>query len=148
MINVLNEPCGRTYRSLLDLAAERCPEFSLTWQDGLDFNDQAGRVLADLAPWLAREVRTDRWPGTVIMGREATVRFFATNPNAIAVLKQAEGLFSWQAPSFPEDLAFYAEGGVCWLGSIAHERDAWLELSHVERAALRFRVPGLQVDFQ
>ncbi len=148
MINLLNEPCGRTYRSILGFAAECCSEFSLTWRDGVDFGDGARRVLAELGPWQVREVRTDHWPGTQLRACEATVRFFFVKPGAIAVLNQVDGLYSWRAPSLPEDLAFYTKTGACWLGSIAHERDSWLDLSPTERAALRFRVPGLQVDSQ
>jgi hypothetical protein len=43
----------------------------------------------------------------------------------LAVLGEAPGLYAWQAPERPEDLAFYDAEGAVWLGSIAHERAAF-----------------------
>lgn len=49
----------------------------------------------------------------------------ADNAHALAVLKAAPGLYAWQAPDRPEDLAFYDAGGEVWLGSVAYERMAF-----------------------
>ena len=146
MINITKEPRGGTYRSLLTLAAENCPKFSLTWQDGFRFDDEAEAILTALAPSLVNDVRTNQWPGTTIVGRSAAanVRFFSVSPMSLEVLEAADGLYAWLAPSRPEDLAFYGPDGACWLGSITHEQDAWLELPPSFVPTLQLRVPGLR----
>ena len=48
---------------------------------------------------------------------------------------------AWQSLNRPEDLAFYAADGSCWLGSIAHERDAFIVLDSATLAELRAAVP-------
>jgi len=46
-------------------------------------------------------------------------------------------------PNYPEDLAFYAAPGNPWLGSIAHEQDAFLYPDRIDVPTLLTAVPGL-----
>lgn len=55
------------------------------------------------------------------------MRRYDLNPFSASVLKEMPRLYAWQHPEFPEDLTFYTEAGGVWLGSIAHEAQAWFE---------------------
>lgn len=49
---------------------------------------------------------------------------------------QSKGLYDFQAPKLPEDLAIYRSDGSVLLGSIAHEHMGWMNLTvdeHVDR---------------
>jgi hypothetical protein len=59
------------------------------------------------------------------------------------VLQFSHGLFQWQAPSLPEDLALLRKPGDVWLGSVAHEGDAWLELTEAEHSGLVASIPDI-----
>ena len=143
-IDIIKEPRGAAYRQLVDRAVARCATFSLTWRD-----DQAcdPQVAESLHPFLAREERTSAWPGTLLaQGQLATVRHYTLTNLSGAILKRASRLYAWQHPSRPEDLAFYIEGGGVWLGSIAHESDAWLDEREVAIADIAETMPLLVVE--
>ena len=142
-LDITDEPVGREYRDLLQLALEACGSFSLVWRDQLAFEPSAEEVAQSLQPFLIREQRTDEWPGTKLFGHLATVRYYRLTVETLAVLERAAGLYAWQAPVFPEDLAFYTHDSKLWLGSIAHERDAWLQGGSELEAAVHARLPGL-----
>jgi hypothetical protein len=93
---------------------------------------------------MEREERAHRWPGTELLGGEpALVRYYRLNERTLEVLLEAPGLYSWVAPDRPEDLALYHRGGGLWLGSVAHERDAFLGPAVSWRSRLLALVPGL-----
>ena len=50
------------------------------------------------------------------------------------LLAQARGLYGFQAPRLPEDLAVYRADGSVLLGSVAHEHMAWMNLTDEEAA--------------
>ena len=142
-LEITDEPAGREYRDLLHLAAEACGSFSLVWRDQLAFEPSAEEVARSLRPFLIREQRTDEWPGTKLLGHLATVRYYRLTPETLAVLERAARLYAWEAPALPEDLALYTHDNNVWLGSIAHERDAWLQGGSELEAAVHARLPGL-----
>jgi len=141
--DVMKEPVGKTYRMLLLLASEMCSSLSLVWRDQMVFEPTAEEVGEALKPVLIREDRTDKWPGTTLLGHMATVRHYRMTDKALGILERAPGLYAWQAPALPEDLIFYAKNGSVWLGSIAHERDAWFECGSEIETILHARVPEL-----
>jgi hypothetical protein len=53
------------------------------------------------------------------------------------------GLFDWENPDLPDDPHFLRADGSVWLGSIIHERDAWLELTGEEFVALGQQAPSV-----
>jgi hypothetical protein len=142
-INIAEEPRGETYQALLRFAVSRCQRFSLVWCDQLAFHPAAWEVASTLEPYLVARVRTDAWPGTQLLGHQATVGYYQSTPEAVAVLETAHGLYSWLSPLLPEDLAFYSSEGKLWLGSISHERDAWFQTEELSRAEILQSVPGL-----
>jgi hypothetical protein len=141
-IDITSEPSGAAYQQLIAAAKDQCDTFSLVWRDGESVNPDVAEALA---AHLLREERINRWPGTRLHDHLATVRFYRLSDISAAVLEKAGSLFAWQHPDLPEDLAFYGPDGQCWMGSIAHEADAWfdgnLSLSFIER-----RMPALRVQ--
>ena len=143
--NILSEPSGPVYRSLLAFAAQRSSLFSLVWRRQLAFDASADALATSLRPHLDNEKETSEWPGTELLGHTAIVRRYRLSPESTSLLASAESLYAWLAPQRPEDLAFYTSEGRCWLGSIAHERDAYVDLDPAEFELLRAAVPGLDI---
>lgn len=145
MVTIVDEPAGEVYKRLLDYALRTRSQFSLVWRDQLEFEESARAIARRLGPDLISEVRTDTWPGTQLLGHLATVRTYRLSANALTGLREARGLFDWQAPSHPEDLAFYTSDGRAWLGSIAHERAAFVYPAAIDVGELRAQVVALKL---
>jgi hypothetical protein len=135
--NFLSEPADDVYRTLLAFAEAHSERFSLTWQRQLAFDAAAASIEVALKPFLIEEVETLTWPGTELLGPTAVVRTYRVVSRSMEVLAGAGRLYAWQAPQRPEDLAFYAADGRCWLGSTAHERDGFVVLDSGALTALR-----------
>ncbi len=146
MIHIVREPRGRTYRALLAHALGRASHFSLVWRHQLTFQPTAEQCEATLRPFLSEEAVTNEWPGTQLLDSLAIVRRYLVTADSVRILTPPGRLFAWLAPSLPEDLAFYLPSGACWLGSIAHERDAWLNEAASALPALLRAVPGLSAE--
>ena len=143
--DIVTEPKGQTYRALLAFAAGFSDSFSLVWRHQLSFDTSAAVLEGVLRPFLIKEAESSEWPGTSLIGHAATVRTYRLSPDSARALATAGGLFAWESPARPEDLAFYAPDGRCWLGSIAHERDAFVVLDPTDLVALRAAVPELEL---
>jgi hypothetical protein len=145
VIDVLSDPTGDTYRAILNLAMDECETFSLVWLDQLRFLPSAEEIAGRLTPHLIAEVRAVEWPGTRLLGPTARLRRYRISEVSMAVLAERASLFSWRAPDFPEDLAFYNADGSVWLGATAHEEDAFFDnIRHTKRDLMSL-VPGLHV---
>lgn len=141
-IDLLAEPVGAAYAQLIAAAVSHCQSFSLIWRPGQAVDPAIGDALAS---HLLHEEMTSRWPGTELRGEEtATLRLYQLTDFSASVLRRANRLYAWQHPAFPEDLAFYSAGRHLWLGSIAHEGDAWFDDS-VSMALVRDVMPLLNV---
>ena len=145
MLAIRSEPAGRTYAGIVTLASEVCASFSLVWRDQLPFGRSARSIAQELRGDLIREERTDEWPGTKLLGHQATVRHYRVAQSSMRVLERAGSLYAWLSPDRPEDLAFYLADGSTWLASIAHEREAWFSDSPGVDALVRQRIPELEV---
>jgi hypothetical protein len=139
------EPVGATYVALIRFAEDQTSTFSLVWRHQLKFDPAAHEIREALRPSMIRQHVTDEWPGTQLLGHAAIVRFYRLSPAARGVLEAANGLYGWMAPGRPEDLAFYTTAGRCWLGSIAHEQDAFVDSDAVDVSRVVAAVPGLQI---
>lgn len=142
-VDILQEPRGETYASLLRFAPSRAALVSLVWREGVAFGPGAQAVTDELRPELLHEQRTNAWPGTQLLGGLGIVRFYRMSAISSSTLASAGSLYAWLAPDRPEDLAFYVEVDRPWLGSIAHERDAFLDPDVVDLDDLVEQVPGL-----
>ena len=146
LVTIVEEPKGRTYLALLQFAVEHSALFSLVWRDQLDFAPSAIAVAETLRPNLVSERYTDEWPGTQLFEHSATVRFYRMSPAAFPILAEAERLYGWAGPERPEDLAFYVSLDNPWLGSISHERDAFIYRQAVDLQKLSADVYGLKLE--
>ena len=115
-----------SYEELLEFALDKADKFSLVWRN-FAFDDSAFRLIEDLQPWLLSDYSSSSWPGTEISGEKARVKTYEVNPQTIELLKCVSSVFEWQAPKYPEDLAFYRDKEVLF-GSVAHEGDAWFTI--------------------
>jgi hypothetical protein len=59
------------------------------------------------------------------------------------VLRASDGLYGWQQPSLPEDLALLRDDGSTILGSIAQHHDSWLEVTYQEFESIVRAIPPL-----
>lgn len=146
MLDLIDEPRDQTYRDLLRLAIHHCSSFSLTWRDRINFSELANRVRSSLQPSLIREVYTDEWPGTKLSGgHQAMVRHYQFTEDTLEILSRTPSLYAWLSPSLPEDLALYKSDDICWLLSIAHEKDAAILDEAITVDDLLKTVPGIKV---
>ena len=143
--DIITEPAGATYRELVAFAEAFSGSFSLVWRDQLSFDASAAALKGVLRPFMIRQTRSSDWPGTTLIRHSAMVRTYRWSPDSARTLAAADRLFAWHAPARPEDLAFYAPDGRCWLGSIAHEREAFIDFDAKDLAALRLAVPALEL---
>jgi hypothetical protein len=108
----------------------------------------AGTALAQMSTYLDGSERSSEWPGTTLLPsngfEEATVWRYRCSGGLVGkMLQLTRGLYEWQDPALPEDLALLRNPGNVWLGSVAHERDAWLELTEIEHASLVAWIPDI-----
>jgi len=115
-----------------------CDRFLLVRQDHL-WSARALETFRRLEPFLITSRRSNSWPGTTVgtVDQPSTpgplVLEYQLVPVSLQILtSRAKGLYDWTAPELPEDLALLRPDTSVWLGSIAHERDAWLELTEPE----------------
>ena len=125
VFDIVAEPKGQTYFDLLNFAASRCASFSLVWQEQFKFEQSAYAIKHNLKPFLLSNDRTDKWPGTTLIGHEAIVRRYRVVDESVKLLHVAGALYSWLQPNLPEDLAFYGSDDAVWLASVSHEGEAW-----------------------
>lgn len=137
MIWLSTEPRGDDYAGLLRAMLHVCDRALLVVRDGIAVNLACERKLAHLAAWRLRSDRRAAWPGTTLLSGSALVTEYRFDEEACAVLTElADGLYDWQQPSAPEDLALVREDGRAALVTVAHERDGYLDLTREELARL------------
>lgn len=138
------EPRGSEFRDLVNWLVPRSREFWLILREDRTPHSQADHVLASLSRWRISSDRVSEWPGTRLYSATATCyRHRCTPSPASALIELSEGLFDWQEPDLPEDLCFLASDQRPLLVSIAHEREAYLDLTAAEEAAFEKELPLL-----
>jgi hypothetical protein len=144
VFDIVVEPDGPIYHRLVEVAFEECASFSVVTRPGMSFDPGAYDLLERLDEHLIERGAVERWPGTKLLNHTATLHRFAADAKALPEILRPARLYAWEAPQYPEDLAFYSDDGAVWLGSCAHEAFAFLnlELAVEEIGAL---VPGLYV---
>lgn len=144
--NILAEPKGEIYSSLLAYTKKHCPTFSLVKRNQAFSKEHSLQFETRLLPFLVSSIVTDEWPGTKLYGHQASVSKYHVNENSIKLLSEVDGLYSWVAPDLPEDLIFYNSDGSPWLVSIAHERDSYIQDSKSNFENLLKQIPGLKAE--
>jgi len=146
IMDVLREPAGDVYAALIRFAQTECPTFSLMWRDDIRQSAAAFVVAESLAADLIEERRVWEWPGTRVYDAPKLLRSYRFTLRALTVLLAAPSLYAWRVPDRPEDLAFYGSDGTLWLGSIAHEANAFFGPAAPDEHILLAAVPGLRIS--
>jgi hypothetical protein len=117
------------YNDFLDMTLDWFGFFSLVWRDTSTFDDSAAQIRRDLWNHEIEHRRASHWPGTYICKTaktpKADIITFRLDKNSREVLQKPGSLFSWLAPNYPEDLAFYQKDGRLAFASTSHEGLAW-----------------------
>lgn len=117
---------GKKYFDFIDYAFSKADCFMLVYANyyGKGYTKVMKNFMKLLKPYIIKIRTNPSWPGTSntkSLNTKYKVVFYRNTPEAKAVLKKVESLWSWSRPSYPQDLAFFI-GNQCWFYSIAHER--------------------------
>jgi hypothetical protein len=142
--NILREPTGSQYSSLLDYALKECNFFLLvTDRDNRQLSPAGKAVLNELAPFLYRMEMKSEWPGTVLSWGQVPIYTYHYIEESVSILKKsATRLYQWQRPDLPDDLCLLRPDETPWLVTIAHENDSYFELSENEIRHLLKSLPS------
>lgn len=137
-------PRLRAYEQLVDWLHARSRSMTLVVRDTPAPGDAARAVLDVFSSSCTSAERVSEWPGTLLFDAQATLHRYVTSDILAAGMKRlAGGLYDWCLPSLPEDPCFYREDGSVLFTTIAHERDAYVDVGSDELASLRRAVPDL-----
>lgn len=93
-------------------------------------------LLKRVEPFRIESFDSRCWPGTELLHSLAHVTHYRLCSESLAILLECtRALYDWRQPRLPEDLFTLRAEGSAKLGTIAHERDAFLELSDDEGCA-------------
>ena len=143
-LDIVGELRDDLYRGLIAAGSRRGLTALLVVRDGARLGPAGRELLTALGPALIAETVSNEWPGTRLLSGTATLRRFQLNAASAALLTDAaESLYDWVQPALPEDLCFLRPDGTPWIVTIAHERDAYFELSLAEQQELLTELPQL-----
>jgi hypothetical protein len=138
------EPREDAYRQLITIGRSVCQSVLLVARPELGFDQRASETLGALEPYLLREEASASWPGTTLLSGEALVRLYRFQDEVLGILiGRAAALFEWQQPKLPEDLCLMRDELTPWMVTIAHEADAFVDLTPPERESMMSISPVL-----
>ena len=149
MLRIAEEPRGVNYNALLDYTLGKFPMFLLVFRpEDLSLNNHGEHTKSRLSEFIIREEKSFKWPGTQIFtDEEATIYYYKIQYGSIHILKDvAEGLYDWQQPDLLEDLCILRQDETPWLVSIAHESEAYLDITQEEVVHLGKQLPDLVIS--
>jgi hypothetical protein len=142
VFDLVREPNGEVLRRLFHALAQHSSYVIMVLQDDLGLSETGLALLNRLQQHLVERERSSCWPGTLLMDKEATILRFTSSETVVQeLIGSADGLYGWQQPALPEDLAFVRDDLTAILASICHEHDAYLEISDEEYESLAASVP-------
>ncbi len=145
VLDVIEEPSGELLRRLISALAQHSSSVMMVLRDELGLSETGQALLTRLHPHLLKRERRSSWPGTTLLGEEATVLRFALGTKVLEeLLAASNSLFGWQQPELPEDLALLRADETVVLGSISHEHDAYLDINDEEYQSLVATVPEMR----
>ena len=118
---------GPDYTRFLDQALATFVYFSVVWRDATGFDETAFQLRRELDRHETNRRRVGHWPGTFISANapQATLISYRLDAAARQILARPESLFAWQAPAYPEDLAFYLRDGRLGFATCTQDHLAW-----------------------
>lgn len=131
--DLIAEPKGEIYRILLKETGPLSQRIWLVMREGLGLDSKGQKVLQRLTPYQIRIFEASEWPGTTLLNSVAKIHEYEFCNEALEVITEAtHSLYGWKQPDLPEDIAFLRADGSTVLATIAHEKDAFMELSDEE----------------
>lgn len=144
---VASEPRGPALKDLLNYCAAVGSQCSLVDQFPHSKKGQEARerFLIAVKPHLLGIDDVSKWPGSSLTKGTVPLWRFSIDAGLLDLLvAQSKGLYDFQAPKLPEDLAVYRADGSVLLGSVAHEHMAWMNLTTDEKADQRLGLVELR----
>lgn len=149
---IVSEPRGRSYEALIRYCVtegETCTVADLFPKSRAGRQARAD-FLSRAEPNISSIELAQRWPlgepQTGYSGKSVPLwRFVLTDPVLDFLLSGPRGLYGWESPKFPEDLAIYRANGSVLLGTVAHEHIGWMNLSRQEASDARLGLVELQL---
>lgn len=109
----------KQYTDLIQYAAQQCTAFSFTKFKGIRYLSTAEQMENTLKPYKNNDFLGLGTVGNYQKGSK--VYQYVINKDTLQFLRQCNGLFEWESPTWLEDLTFY----ICddyWMRSISHEK--------------------------
>ncbi len=146
---------GKSYLKLLSALLDEEDTFSLVWREQLDFEKSAFDIRDELEGLLISQKLRNCWPGTELIGHQASVIEYRCDDSAHSVLAKPGSIYGWLAPKYPEDLWFASAKNGLGLVTVTHEGDAWVldsnlakKLSQIIPLEKEDREPGDEKYFE
>ena len=148
VFDLVEEPRDELYRRLIVWCGEHCATALLVIRDVDDLSEESANILKRLEDNLTTVERSSQWPGTVLVSSNETAlvyRYRLTPQTVELFCTLVDGLYEWAEPNRPDDLCFTRADGSPMLVTIAHERDAYLQLLPDEVRSVREALPTLAI---
>jgi hypothetical protein len=150
---IVSEPRGPAYEALIRYCvaegeictlADCFPKSAAGKQARGQFLDHAGsslRAIEIVGRWPIGE------PDTGNLAKPTPLWTFTLEDTLAELLVGGpRGLYGWQSPKFPDDLAVYRKDGSVLLGTVAHEHIGWMNLSPKDASDRRLGLVELSLD--
>lgn len=145
--SIWSEPRGPAFEALLNYCAARGSYCSLVdrFPQSKKGREASGQFFQGAKPHLLGIDDVERWPGDGQYEGTAPHWKYRLDAGLLdLLLAQTKGLYGFQAPRLPEDLAVHRPDGSVLLGSVAHEHMGWMNLSTEEREDRRLGLVELR----
>ncbi len=145
--NIVEEPKGKVYKSLLRHALKYCDSFQFVVPHHIQNNTEVQAIINLCKAFLINVKEEIEWPGTKLYEGTATIYSYTFNKESCILLCElANRLYEWVQFNSPEDLCLRRKDGTPWLVSITFEDDAYLELTVEEKEELERAIPDLVLE--
>jgi hypothetical protein len=144
--DISEEPQDDLYKALIDYCKVYAGTVLLVLREPDWIEPSIPMFLEQFRTILIMQENVKEWPGTKLMGEAATVfKYRLTSDLADYLKNEVNGLYKWQQPQRLEDLCFLRQDGTALLVTIAHENDAYLELTDEEHENILQVLPALKI---
>jgi hypothetical protein len=144
--DILEEPQGDLYKALIDFCKIHAYHILLVLREPHWVESSVHTFIEQFRKILVKQEVVTEWPGTKLTLGTATVFRYQLTSDLIDYLKnEANRLFEWQQPERLEDPCFLRQDGTTLLTTIAHENDAYFELTEEEHKNLLQLLPLITI---
>ena len=146
---IRSEPRGTAFEALLAYCAATGSYCSLVdrFPRSKRGREASAQFFQGAEPYLLGIDEVERWPGDGPYKGHAPHWKYRLEPGLLALLRaRATGLYGFQGPRLPEDLAVHRADGSVLLGSVAHEHTSWMTLSAGEKDDPRLGLVELRLQ--